>query len=79
MRRKALTGTGTVKFYKADKGWGGIEGPDLLGDVWVHFSNIECDGYKTLEAGQRVEVTYEPGNQDSWQYVAISVRPIGGG
>ena len=79
MRRgKHFKGTGTVKFWKDDKGWGGIEGPDLAGDVWVHFSAIDMDGYHSLEAGQQVEVTYTRQDQDSWEYVAESVRPLRG-
>ena len=45
---------GTVKFFNSEKGFGFIsrEGAD---DVFVHFSNIVGDGYKTLEEGQEVE------------------------
>jgi len=45
---------GTVKWFNAEKGFGfiSVEGED---DVFVHFSAIESDGYKTLEEGQQVE------------------------
>lgn len=45
---------GTVKWFNSEKGFGfiSIEGED---DVFVHFSAIKCDGYKTLEEGQAVE------------------------
>ena len=46
--------TGTVKFFNNDKGYGFItqeNGPD----VFVHFSNIEGNGYRSLEEGQHVE------------------------
>ncbi|MBI5090503.1 MAG: cold-shock protein, partial [Actinobacteria bacterium] len=46
--------TGTVKFFNAQKGYGFIsreDGPD----VFVHFSNIEGSGYRSLEEGQKVE------------------------
>ena len=45
---------GTVKWFNAEKGFGfiSVEGED---DVYVHFSAINADGYKTLEEGQKVE------------------------
>ncbi|MGO9079172.1 MAG: cold-shock protein [Streptosporangiaceae bacterium] len=45
---------GTVKWFNADKGYGFIA-VDGGRDVFVHFSAIEADGYRTLEEGQRVE------------------------
>lgn len=46
--------TGTVKWFNAEKGYGFIEveGGD---DVFVHFSAIQGEGFKTLDEGQRVE------------------------
>ncbi len=45
---------GTVKWFKADKGFGFIQ-PDAGGeDLFVHFSEIQVSGYKTLDEGQRV-------------------------
>ena len=46
--------TGTVKFFNAEKGFGFIS-REQGDDVFVHFSNIEGSGYKTLEEGQQVE------------------------
>ena len=45
---------GTVKWFNAEKVFGfiSVEGED---DVFVHFSAINADGYKTLEEGQKVE------------------------
>ena len=45
---------GTVKWFNAEKGYGFITGEDG-NDVFVHFSAIQADGYKTLEEGQEVE------------------------
>lgn len=53
---------GTVKWFNADKGFGFIEreGAD---DVFVHFSAIQTDGFKTLEEGQAVTFDVEQGNR----------------
>lgn len=54
------TVTGKVKFFNEAKGFGFIEqeqGPD----VFVHFSAIQSDGFKTLSEGQKVQFTIEQG------------------
>jgi CspA family cold shock protein len=45
---------GKVKWFNAEKGYGFIE-TDQGGDVFVHFSAIQSDGFKTLDEGQSVE------------------------
>ncbi len=45
---------GKVKWFNAEKGYGFIEGEDGK-DVFVHFSAIEQEGFKTLDEGQEVE------------------------
>ncbi len=65
--------TGTVKFFNNDKGYGFItqeDGPD----VFVHFSNIEGEGFKSLEEGQKVEFEVAPGRKGE---EATGVRVIG--
>ena len=52
--------TGTVKWFNASKGYGYIERADGP-DVFVHFSAIESEGFKTLNEGQKVEFTIEQG------------------
>ncbi|UUZ80011.1 cold shock domain-containing protein [Paenibacillus sp. P26] len=53
---------GTVKWFNAEKGYGflQVEGGD---DVFVHFSAIQGDGFKTLEEGQAVEFDIVEGNR----------------
>mgnify|MGYP006282076951 CR=1 FL=1 len=47
--------TGTVKWFNAGKGYGFIERDNGEGDVFVHYSAINGTGFKTLDAGDRVE------------------------
>jgi CspA family cold shock protein len=53
---------GTVKWFNAEKGYGfiSVEGGE---DVFVHFSAIQGDGFKTLEEGQAVEFEITDGNR----------------
>ena len=53
---------GTVKWFNAEKGYGFIsrEGAD---DVFVHFSSIQGDGYRSLDEGQTVEFDVGPGKK----------------
>jgi CspA family cold shock protein len=53
---------GTVKWFNADKGYGFIA-VDGGRDVFVHFSAIQTDGYRTLEEGQRVEFEITQGER----------------
>lgn len=64
---------GTVKWFNADKGYGFIshEGGD---DVFVHFSAIEGDGFKSLDEGQAVEFEITDGQNGKKQ--AANVRKI---
>jgi len=64
--------TGTVKFFNADKGFGFIS-REQGDDVFVHFSNIQGEGYKSLEEGQKVEFDVAPGRKGE---EAQNVRPI---
>jgi CspA family cold shock protein len=63
---------GTVKFFNAEKGYGFIS-RDQGDDIFVHFSNIQGTGYKTLEEGQRVEFDVGPGRKGD---EAQNVRPV---
>ena len=63
--------TGTVKFFNSEKGYGFISQPDG-DDVFVHYSNIQIEGYKTLTEGQTVEFEVGPGRKGP---EALNVRP----
>jgi CspA family cold shock protein len=64
--------TGTVKFFNAEKGFGFIS-REQGDDVFVHYSNIQSSGYKTLDEGQQVEFDVAPGRKGE---EAQNVRPI---
>lgn len=64
--------TGTVKFFNAEKGFGFIS-REQGDDVFVHFSNIQGSGYKSLDEGQKVEFDVAPGRKGE---EAQNVRPI---
>ena len=53
---------GTVKFFNAEKEYGFIT-RDEGKDVFVHYSNIQGDGFKSLSEGQRVEFDVAPGRK----------------
>lgn len=53
---------GTVKWFNAEKGYGFVTREDGS-DVFVHFSAIQSDGFKTLEEGQKVEFGVEEGSR----------------
>ena len=54
--------TGTVKFFNAEKGFGFIS-REQGDDVFVHFSNIQGEGYKTLDEGQRISFNITQGSK----------------
>ena len=55
--------TGKVKWFNAEKGYGFISDDNGQGDIFVHFSAINADGYKTLEEGQTVEFDVVEGDR----------------
>ena len=54
--------TGTVKFFNAEKGYGFIT-EESGKEIFIHYSAIQIDGYKTLNEGQRVRLAIFEGNR----------------
>ncbi|MCU0273037.1 MAG: cold-shock protein [Acidimicrobiales bacterium] len=64
--------TGTVKFFNAEKGFGFIRTSDGR-EIFVHYSNIQGSGYRSLDEGQAVEFEIGPGRKGD---EALAVRPL---
>jgi cold shock protein len=64
--------TGTVKWFNEAKGYGFIANDDGSGDLFVHFSNILGNGFKTLREGEAVEFEEAEGRKGP---EAINVQP----
>ncbi|MGN1143658.1 MAG: cold-shock protein [Anaerovoracaceae bacterium] len=67
--------TGTVKWFNAEKGYGFITDEANGNDLFVHFSAINAEGYKTLSEGQKVsfDVEQDPKNADKLRAVNVTV------
>ena len=66
---------GTVKWFNAQKGYGFITNDEGGDDVFVHFSSIVTEGFKTLEEGQKVTFEIEEDPKDSKKLKAVNVCP----
>lgn len=64
---------GTVKWFNAQKGYGFITDDANGADVFVHFSAIVSDGFKSLEEGQKVTFDTEADPKDSNKLKAVNV------
>ena len=65
---------GTVKWFNSEKGFGFISNDDGCGDVFVHFSAIVGNGYKSLQEGQKVTFDSEVDPKNSSKIRAINVQ-----
>lgn len=62
---------GKVKWFKPEKGFGFISSEEVENDIFVHYSDIQMKGYKTLDQGDVVEFDYDLENQK-----ALNVKKI---
>jgi CspA family cold shock protein len=67
---------GTVKWFNSEKGYGFITNDNGSEDVFVHFSAIVSDGYKTLQEGQKVTFDTETDPKNSRKLRAVNVSII---
>jgi CspA family cold shock protein len=71
-----MANTGTVKWFSDEKGYGFIERENGEGDVFVHHSAIQGEGFKTLAEGQRVEFEVVQGQESGLLFLS---QPFGRG
>ncbi len=62
---------GKVKWFSSEKGYGFISSEEVENDIYVHFSDIQMEGFRTLEENDIVEFDYDEEKQK-----AINVRKI---
>ena len=67
------TVTGTVKFFKVKEGWGFLQAEGVTEDIFVHYSNIEGEGFRTLESGEEVSFELKKGERG---YQAMNVQRV---
>jgi CspA family cold shock protein len=72
-RKKSIMAQGTVKWFNAEKGFGFIAQEDGGDDVFVHYSAIQTNGYKSLDENQKVEFDVTQGPKGPQ---AENVRPV---
>ena len=66
--------TGTVKWFNDEKGYGFLSCDEGGEDVFVHFSAIQAEGFRTLKEGQQVSFDVEPDPKNSSKMRAVNVR-----
>ncbi|MBP1737159.1 MAG: Cold shock protein CspA [Oscillospiraceae bacterium] len=67
---------GTVKWFNSEKGYGFISNDNGGEDVFVHFSAIQSDGYRTLNEGQKVSFDTEVDPRGNRGLRAVNVRVL---
>lgn len=73
-----MISVGTVRIWHDAEGWGVIDSADTPGGCWTHFSVVAVAGYRSLPAGGRMHLEWEPVvDQDGYRYRARRAWPVG--
>jgi CspA family cold shock protein len=64
---------GIVREWHGAEGWGVIDAPSAPGGCWTHQFHLDMEGFRTLRAGQEVELTFDDRGQDGCPYRATRV------
>lgn len=67
---------GTVRWFNAERGYGFVAADEGGEDIFVHFSAIQTEGYKTLTEGQKVTFETEVDTKNNNKLRAINVTPL---
>lgn len=67
---------GTVKWFSDGKGYGFVSNDDGGDDIFVHYTMIQTEGFRTLKQGQKVTFETEPDPRDSGKLRAVNVVPV---
>ena len=67
----------SVREWHDEFGWGVLDSTETPGGCWVHFSNIDVDGYRSLSGVAMVLIEYERVGQDGYAYRAVRVKVPG--
>ncbi|BCY08972.1 hypothetical protein L3i22_040600 [Actinoplanes sp. L3-i22] len=73
MHSADVAGSGVVREFHVDEGWGVVDGPAIPGGCWVHFSAIAVGGFRQLTEGQHVWFRAEAAEQDGFNFRAVKV------
>ncbi len=68
---------GQVRVWHPGDGWGVIDSPATPGGCWTHYSALLVAGYRTIEVGAAVELSFEAADQDGFSFRAVEVWPAG--
>lgn len=72
-----MGGSGVVRFWSGDDGWGVIDAPATPGGCWAGFADLASDSFWEPREGERVELEWERVEQDGYHFRATRIWPFG--